>query len=159
MVKKLIKTLIILATGAAIGSSIISILKNKVINKETKRVEKFKEYYNLLNQWVIVKQESKTIEKFFSDRDIQTIAIYGMGELGNRFYDEIKNSSIKVVYAIDENAGNTYSELNTVTLDDELEKVDAIIVTATFAYDDIESKLRNMVDYQIISLEDVIFEL
>ena len=60
---------------------------------------------------------------------------------------------------VDNNAASTYSELDVIDPDDaKYEKVDAIIVTATFAFDDIEEKLAEKVDFPIISLEDVVYE-
>ena len=77
----------------------------------------------------------------------------------DRLYDELKNSGIKVKYAIDKNAESTYSELDIRTLKDELPFVDAIIVTAVFAFDDIEKEISSNVEYKVISLEDVVYEI
>lgn len=134
-------------------------LKNKTIQEKNGKVDKFKNYYNMLNQWLALKQEGKSLEQYFVDNNIKTIAIYGMGEMGNRLYDELKDSSIEVKYAIDKNADSTYAEVDVYELEDSLEDVDAIIVTAIFAFDEIEENISEAVDYQILSLEDVVYSI
>lgn len=157
--KKGVGTVLALLSGAGIGAVLAGKLSNKSVNGQDKKVDKFKSYYNMLNQWLVLKQEGKSLKEYFADNNINTIAIYGMGEMGNRLYDELKNSEIKVKYAIDKNAESTYSELDIKTLEDDLPFVDAIIVTAVFAFDDIEKDISSNVDYKIISLEDVVYEI
>lgn len=142
--------------AGVIGTGTIS---KKQVSKKTEKVYKFKSYYNMLNQWLILKQEGKSLAKYFSDNDYKTIAIYGMGEMGNRLYDELKDTQIEVKYAVDKNAASTYSELEVVDPEEDLETVDAIIVTAIFAFDEIEETLEEEVDFPIISLEDIVYEV
>lgn len=145
--------------GTVAGAIATGIIKQKAIDEKSKKVDKFKTYYNMLNEWLMIKQEGKSLEKYFINNGYQTIAIYGMGEMGNRLYDELKNSEIKVKYAIDKEASSTYSEIEVIEMEDELPEVDAVVVTAVFAFEDIEEKLQEVVECPIISLEDVIFEI
>lgn len=145
------------AIGATAGAVTTGYLVSKQISQKSKKVEKFKRYYNMLNQWLMLKQEQKKLEDFFIARGYETIAIYGIGEMGNRLYDELKASKIKVLYAIDKNVENTYSELIVYALDANLPEVDAIIVSPIFAYEEIKKQLENMTDCPIINLEDVIY--
>jgi len=151
--------LIAALTGAVAGAVGVSYFKNKKIVEKEGKVDKFKDYYNLLNQWLMNKNEGKKIEKYFLDNGYKTIAIYGMGELGNRLYEELKDSEIDVKYAIDKNAESTYSELTVIDLDEDMEPVDVILVTAFFAFEEIQETLEEKVDYPIVSIEDVIYEL
>lgn len=151
----------VLATllGAVAGAAASGVVVGKNVDKKSQKVDKFKSYYNMLNQWLILKQEGKNLEQFFIDNDYNSIAIYGMGEMGNRLYEELKNTSIEVKYAIDKNAESTYSELEVLDVEDDLTPVDAIIVSAIFAFDEIEEKLTEVVDYPVVSLEDVVYEI
>lgn len=128
-------------------------------NKKVSRSDKYKIYYNTLNQWLKVKNEGKNLESYFVKNNYHTIAIYGMGELGNRFYEEIKNSKLDLKYAIDQNAQYTYSNLKLFGINDNFDKVDAIIVTAVFAFDEIKASLQNKTEADIISIEDIVFEV
>lgn len=145
--------------GAAAGAAVTGKIHGQTIEQKVEKIDKFKSYYNMLNQWLMLKQEGKTLEKYFIDNGYKTIAIYGMGEMGNRLYDELKASQIQIKYAVDKAAENTYSEIEVVDGEDKMEAVDAIVVTAVFAFDEIESTLEKKVDWPIVSLEDIVYEI
>lgn len=146
--------------GAVAGVAGNNVLSQKKIDQKAEKVDKFKSYYNMLNQWLLLKQEGKSLERYFTENGYKTIAIYGMGEMGNRLYDELKNSTVvEIKYAIDKNAASTYSELNVIDVDDEMDEVDAVIVSAIFAFDEIEEELSEKISCPIISLEDVVYEV
>ena len=82
-----------------------------------------------------------------------------MKELGERLYDELKDSDIKVLYAIDKNADAIYAEVDVLTPDDDLPEVDLIVVTPVHYFDEIEEMLADKVDCPVISIEDVVYEV
>ncbi len=145
--------------GMGIGASASSYVIGKEVKRKSDKVDKFKTYYNILNQWLALKQENKNLSQYFKDNNYKTIAIYGMGEMGTRLYEELKKSDIEVVCAIDKNAANTFTELKVIDIEDELPEADAIIVTAVFAFEEIKSQLSEKVNTPIISLADVVYEI
>lgn len=145
--------------GMAAGATVIGKMQGKTIKSNENDIDKFRRYYNMLNQWLLIKQEGKSLEKYFDDNGYHTVVIYGMGEMGNRLYEELKNTSIEVKYAVDKEAANTYSELKVVGKDDYLESADVMIVTAIYAYDEIEEEMETKIDFPIVCLEDVIYDL
>ena len=80
-----------------------------------------------------------------------------MKELGERLVKELEGSEIEIKYIIDQNADEIETKLKKVKPDGELTPVDAIVVTATWYFQDIEEKLSSKVDYEIISLEDAVY--
>ncbi len=157
--KKGILGILATVTGAVAGAAAMNYYKSKKVTEKAEKVDKFKGYYNLLNQWLVIKHEGKSLDNYFLMQGYKSIAIYGMGELGNRLYEELRNTEVTVKYAIDKKAESTYSELNVVSLEDELETVDAVVVTATFAFDEICEELENVLDCPIVSLETVVYDL
>lgn len=157
--KKLLVNATALLGGCLLGAISVSKFIEKDFSTTRKNLRKFERYYNVLNQWLILRQENNKIENYFLEKGYKKIAIYAMGELGNRLYDDLKNSNIEVKYAIDQNASRIYSDIKIVTVNDALEEVDAVVVTAITAYEEIEHILKNKLDADIISLEDVIFKL
>ena len=145
--------------GAVAAASITKSKTNKTVTQKNEKVDKFKGYYNMLNQWLCLKQEGKNLKEYFDNNGYKTVAIYGMGEMGNRLYDELKDTDIEVKFAIDKNAASTYSELTVFELEDELPTADVMVVTATFAFDEIEDELSDKVDMPIVSLDDVVYEI
>ncbi len=149
----IIGTILGVATGIAINRIVVS---NKLMEKD-KKIEKFKAYYNLLNKWLSIKQEGKTLEKYFIEQNYRTIAIYGMGELGKRLYEDLRNSCVVVNYAIDKNIVETASGLLIVKPESKLKAVDAIVITSIFDYEAVEEDLGSKTEGHIVSLEDVIY--
>lgn len=140
------------------GMSVKSILQKK-IHKKNEMLEKMYMFYVLLNQWLSIRQEGRSLEEFFTEHNYNAIAIYGMKELGDRLYEELKDSGVSVKYAIDKNADFIYSEIDVVTPDADFESVDAIIVTAVYCFYEIEEILNKKTDIPVISLEDIIYEI
>lgn len=157
--KKVMLALIAFLTGGASGFYASREMNKKLITKKDEKIEKFKSYYEMLNEWFYLKQRGKTIVEYFEKKGIKKIAIYGMGEMGNRLYDELDGTSVEVAYAIDRNTSSSYRNLKMCNLEEQLETVDAVVVTAVFAFDEIEKELSQKVDFTIVSLKDVIFEI
>lgn len=146
-----------LASAGAVALSVKT--SQDAIAEKDQKINKFKNYYNMLNEWLYLKQNGTSLDTYFKKNDYNSIAIYGMGEMGNRLYDELKQSNIEVKYVIDKNATSVYSELEVLDPEEEFPEVDAIVVTATFAFDEIENSIENKVNCPIVSLEDVVYEV
>lgn len=151
------KDIINILIGMTVGSIVIAYLSRRSSRQMSKKIDKFKSYYQVLNQWFSLKQEGKSLECYFLANNYQVIAIYGMGEMGNRLYKELKETSITVEYVIDREIDNVYAEVDVYKATDDLPEVDAIIVTAFFDFSEIRHQLSEKVDYDIISLEDIIY--
>lgn len=115
------------------------------------------EMLRLLNHWLAKKQRGQSIQDFFMEREISTIAIYGMGILGERLYEELRNSSVSVLYGIDRNARSCMEEITVLEPDGDLDEVDAVIVTVAGSFDEIRKVLAKKLSCKIIDLADVIY--
>jgi len=150
--------------GVTIVGGIVWTAK-KTVEKSGKLEARYKNYYDVTNQWLRHKNEKKSIREYFINNNYDTIAIYGMGELGNRLYEELKSTDIKVAYFIDKNAEEIYYGLDDIPVVglEEIErqdKVDVIIVTPIYDFDSIEESLSEYnIDADIVSLEEVIYEM
>lgn len=158
--KKFIRVLFrIVEAFSVIGAVALNICLNKKhkrdIETEKDFGRKIASYYHLLNKWLKFKQRGHSIEDYFHKNSIYSIAIYGYKELGERLYDDLKETDIEVKYIIDKNVGRVHAEVDVYGPDEKLPKVDAIVITATYYYDEIEDELYEMVDCPIISLEDL----
>lgn len=120
--------------------------------------KRFEIGFQLMSKWLRLKNEGISLKEYFTDNEILTVAIYGMGELGERLYEELCNNKINVSYAIDRIAEKkSIYGLKIVKPDEFLEEVDAIIVTPVQDYTSIEETLEKKTTAQIVSLEDVIY--
>lgn len=156
--KKGIISVLSAALGAAAGAGSTSYYKDKKIEEKNEKVLKFKGYYNMLIQWLKLKQEGKGLESFFKKNGYKKIAVYGMGEMGNLLCSELIGTDTEILYVVDRNDKQIYTNIRLISNEDDFEPVDAMIVTATFAFDEIRDEIEEKCDFPIISLEDVVFE-
>lgn len=122
------------------------------------KIDRYQMWYNLMERWLTLHEEGKTIPQILRSRGLSTIALYGLGKLGKHVIWEIKESDIVVLYVIDRVVSGVYDEISVKNVDEFLPVVDAILVTAVYDFEDIEEMLRDKVDCPIISLEEILYE-
>lgn len=157
--KKILKTVILILTGVAMGvAGAVKVLLGREKNLQ-KMSDKHLALFLMMNQWVKIKQEGKQIADYLGKNGYKTIAVYGLSYVGETLLEELKDTSVQVKYAIDKKAGKIYDNVDIVAPEDELEEVDAIIVTAVYFMDEIEEMLSSRVSCPILSLEEVLYDL
>lgn len=109
--------------------------------------------------WMMMKREGKSVEKYLQEHGINSIAIYGMSELGNRLYQELKDSLIEIKYGMDMNAGIQLKDLRVIRPKDNDENVDAVVVTALTTFDDVKIGLRQKGYTNILALDEILYNL
>lgn len=145
---------IVFLGGIAVGDFWVS----KIINKEYENGKKLSYYYYFSNQWLRLRQNGYSLSEYLLEQGISKVAIYGIAELGQRLYDELVESGIKVEYIIDNNPNAIFYDYKIVSMKDDFLPVDAIIVTPILSYDEIKNELKKKkISYPIISLELLLF--
>lgn len=145
--------------GAGVGAKVAQIMMQKKVDEKKALSDKHLSLFKMMNQWVRVKQEGKKLETYFEANNISKIAIYGMNYAGETLVEELKGSKIQIAYGIDKRAKNLFADFPIFSADEPLDKVDAIVVTPITFFDQIEQELRQKIDCNIISLEDILYEL
>lgn len=145
--------------GMSVGTFTTEKKLRKKINEEQKISNKHLSLFLMMNQWVKIKQRGKSLVYYFEENEYYNIAIYGMSYAGETLIDELMGSDIKIKYGIDRNKDNIDVSINVVFPEDELENVDAIVVTAIKFFDEIEEELSKKVNCPILSLEDILYEI
>lgn len=145
--------------GITIGAGTMSKSAGQAFSQAQAMSDKHLALFLMMNRWLQVKQEGKSLVDFFERHNYKSIAIYGMSYAGERLFDEVKDSSITVKYGIDKEADGIEADICILSPDDLLEEVDAIVVTPIFFIDEIEGSLSQKVSCPIVSLLDVLFEI
>lgn len=145
--------------GAGLGAAAVKKTSENKVQKWQQMSDKHLALFLMMNQWVKVKQEGKTLSEYFERNHYKNIAIYGMSFAGETLLDELKGSGICVKYGIDKKAGRISKEIDMVTMEDDLPEVDAVVVTAITFFDDIAEKLGERMNCPILSLEDILYEV
>ena len=131
-------------------------LQKKQIKQIQSSYEKVKIYFQMMNMWLEMKQKGRSAVEYLQKKGIKRIAIYGMREFGERFYEEAKNGDIEVVCIIDKEADQIKGDFLVISPEQTFPKVDAIIVTADYYYNEIWNVLKTKVDCPIYSLKGVL---
>lgn len=145
--------------GIAAGAVTAGRAERKKTNTIKQTSDKHLALFLMMNQWIKVKQEGKCLATYFEENGYKKIAIYGMSYAGERLMDELKDSDIIISYGIDRNADYLYADIDIVSIDEDLDQVDAVVVTAITFFDEIQEKLSEKIDCPIISLEDILYEI
>lgn len=150
--------------GGFIVGVIIGVLSNRWVAKRfepprKQKVDKFKSYYGLLTKWYSNNKEGNTMEHILLKSGYKRIAIYGMGEIGTMLYDALEGSSIEIAYAMDRKVKNCFSNLDIHELSEEIEEVDAIIVTVPFAFESVKKEIEARSTVKVESLEYLLFDV
>lgn len=121
------------------------------------KIGKHSQYAQL--EFVLADLKAIQVEKYMRKKGYNTISIYGYGVLGKKFIDFMRDTQIKVAYAIDQNANAfTDSSMDLFSPEDELETVDVVIVSALFAFDEIKKKLEKKMSCEIVALDKLLNE-
>lgn len=118
--------------------------------------EKFVSYFNILNQWMTLKEEKISIGDYFVSHGYKRIAIYGMAEMANHLIKELEFSSTEIVYGIDRRADSIYGKFPIFSTDQSFPEADVIVVTPVFDYENIKKELTGKVNCPIVPLDEVV---
>ncbi len=112
----------------------------------------------IFRNWLELKLKNVELARYFKESGIQEIAIYGMGDIGRLFYQEISMSGLLVKYGIDKSAKDYERKLNIYRIEDDLPEVDAVIVTLVKIPEKLLEKLHSKVSH-VLYLYTIIEEL
>ena len=157
--KKLFVPILSALMGFVFGIGVVLKVARAKIHKTKKLSDKHLALFLAMNQWVKIKQEGKNLASYFEKNGYKKIAIYGMSYVGKTLLKELKTTKIQVIYGIDKSADTMCEDIDIFSLEDNLEIVDVVVVTAITFFDEIKEILTDKVQCPIISLEDILYEL
>lgn len=120
--------------------------------------KRFETGFHILNQWLCLRQRGGRLFPYFEENLVGRAAIYGMGALGERLYEELQGGGVSVVYAVDRAAGKKHIPgLKIYGLEEEeLPDADVMIVTPVQDYWPVVAMMETKTKAAIVSLEDII---
>ncbi|HBA68062.1 MAG TPA: hypothetical protein DCZ40_01720 [Lachnospiraceae bacterium] len=123
--------------------------------------ERNKKKFDLMCQWMKLKIQGIYLIEFFQDRGFQSIAIFGMGEIGQLMYDElVMEKKLTIQYAIDQSGIQYLESLPVYCLDKDLPKVDAIVITPVLITDQLEEQIyESLGECVTFVFEEILYEL
>lgn len=131
-------------------------------HKFTKKAvdDKNKRYLQLFDKWMILTERGDTIKKFFMEKKIKEIAIYGYGNIGKHLITQLSDSDINIKFVIDRRKDSIIvNSIPCYQPSDNLPSVDAIVITPICEYTEIKNVLKEITSAELISIEDMIYDL
>lgn len=128
----------------------------KIYEKRLNNLDKFRKMFYLLSDWMTLKENGVDISNYLMSLGIHTVAIYGVGYLGKHLIQELKSGKVRISYLIDKNAAWIETEYEVYTLNEKLEKVDAIIVTLVQGEKMVSEELGEKLDGKVITIKELI---
>lgn len=136
--------------------------RNKLIERGYRQTEKFKIFFDLITEWFAGYMMDKNIVNWILGNGYKTIAIYGMSTLGELTYLNLRNNgAVYIKYGLDRRTDIKVNGLDVYNLNDNLECVDLIIVTAITSYEEIEKEIKERIEFEckIVSLRQLLEEM
>ena len=124
--------------------------------KENINIEMYRSYYRLLEKWMILREKKISVKQYFASQGIRNIIIYGMGKMTHHLLEDLKDSDINIVCAIDRGAFEMNSDFPIISGETEIPEADCIIITPVYDVESIKPKLERKTSVPIISLSEVV---
>ena len=156
IIKAVFVSIIILIIGGVLGILISGNALMSEIKKQRKISSKYLTFFTLYDEWLSMKQRGKSVKEYFDMYGYKSVAIYGMGKMGMRFYQELRQEGINVSYVIDRNALHIDVDIECLLPEGQFPMADAIVVTVVNDFKEIKDTLEAKVSYPVVSLEDII---
>lgn len=162
MIKEILLSVIALIIGIVIGAmSGIYVTFKAMVDRLARYRELSEKHLNIMEifkEWFIFLDSGKTMEKYFHHHNYKTIAVYGVGFLGECLVRQLIKTDVRILYIIDQKADNTCLGIPIRKLAEPLDKVDAIVVTPVYYFYSIKKQLSEKTDADIISIEEIFNE-
>lgn len=118
----------------------------------------------ILNRILFLKQRNKTVADYLRKEGIKTVSIWGCSDIGQRLYDELKESEIKIICGIDGKPAERNLPVETVNATKEnasfIAQSDAIIITAVFNLTEILDNISELnIHCKIYSIDKILMEM
>ena len=125
--------------------------KKQLVDKLLKETEA----YRIADAWLFRKEEKSNVADNLTSEGIRNVAIYGTAKFGQHLITELELSNINISYVIDRNPKAQSRGYDLYKPDEQLPMVDAIIITAVGAYDEITKSLQKVIETRIITISEL----
>lgn len=130
-----------------------------ILGQHEDTIKNLKEQFNFLNEWVITKQENKSMEEYFIAHNYCKVALYGMGKVANTFIYEMNKSKVNILYGIDKAADYTNTDIEVYIPGADLPSVDVLIVINAVEFEKDKDTILKKLNCPYALVKDIIFDL
>ncbi|SFL03285.1 Glycosyltransferase WbsX [Lachnospiraceae bacterium KH1T2] len=120
--------------------------------------DRIEDNLQILDKWLSIHEKKSSLVEFIREKLKGSIAIYGYGILGKHLYDEFKTEKIPVDFIVDKEPEKVHVKVPVYDASGVLPRVDNIIVTSVYFFDEIYSHLEGVGFKRIYSIKDLVNE-
>lgn len=129
----------------------INILMKEVESLKIKNAQYYV-YWTIMDKMLTLKEMGYKFSAVLHKRGYRTVAVYGMGMLGNHLVKELELENLVLSYGIDKRKESKRYSFPIYSLDDDLPEVDVIVISISYAYEEIEREIHNKMSCDIIDI-------
>lgn len=111
------------------------------------------------DQWMSLREKGVCVSEYLKRYEVAHVAVYGYGMLARHLLTELENTDIAVDYLIDRSNRKRSLAYEVKNLEDQLPRVDAVIITIVDEFDRIYNILKERMDCRFFSLYEIVSEL
>lgn len=108
---------------------------------------------------LIIQLSAKKLEVVLREQEISTIAVYGMGYVGQKLVEALAERKINVSYGIDKNSVNFIANIPVYKPTEIEHDVDLILVTPEVYFEEIKNELSCHTKAKVIRLSEFLDEV
>lgn len=119
-------------------------------------------YYDLLYQWLNLKQKNIKFSDFFDNKKYSKVGIYGYGRIGQLLYKEIEDMDIEIHFIQKEGTYAINDGVKVISIKEiaeERKKFDVIIITPIYDVIKIKSELEGHYNGKIMIIDELLKSL
>lgn len=148
--------------GIGLGYALFHYLHLKeILQQDRKQIRKQEQLLRIANQMIVESDKGKRIHHKLEERNLTSVVIYGMAEMGERVMEDIfLHSSIKLLYGIDQRAKEIKMAIPVYTLEEaaEKEKPEAVVLTAFAENNSLKKEIEKIMSCEVVTLEELLYE-
>jgi len=136
---------------------------SKELQRKNREIQSLNAQKEIFVKWIELTQKGGTILSYLDRKEIKTVVVYGINHFTVLFCREMEMAGIEVLCGISQR--KPLLELNIPLYDKEklaeyAERIDAVIVTAVYYYDEIYDEIKGMLPerVKILSMADLVYD-
>ena len=121
--------------------------------------KRFREYFGLMNRWMYLRNSGIRFSDHSYIKQEYKYAVYGLGNIGKRLIEQMRQEDLNIVYYIDKHADIMFADISIYSNKEKLPEADVMIVSQICDYEEIYNDERTMFSGKIISLQQIVDDL
>lgn len=125
------------------------------LENRLKELDKLKGAVDIYDAWLAVGKGGQSIAAYLKLKNCHKIAIYGLGKMGNRLYQEVKGE-VDVICFIDRNAEYLEADIPVYALGSFIPQVDLVVIALVDRENRIQKDVSDKLRFPVKGIEEIL---